>query len=93
MFTLDKIKNYFNGSSETTDNDNVINIEKPFVPKNGNVYWVVEQNGSVYIKTWRNKTADLNYYLAKNCFKTCAEAQNKAEEVVKRYKDILKTDR
>lgn len=51
MFTLDKIKNYFNSSSETTDNDNVINIEKPFVPKNGNVYWIVEQNGSVYIKT------------------------------------------
>lgn len=90
MFTLNKIKNYFNSSPETTNNDDIIKIEKTFLPKNGDVYWVVEQNGSVYIKTWRSKTVDLNYYLAKNCFKTCAEAQDKAEEVVKRYKDILK---
>lgn len=88
MFKMNPLKKYFNNATTALKDNNVIKIEKPYVPKNGDVYWVVEQNGSVYIRTWRAKTIDLNYFLAKNCFKTAIEAENKSKEIVKTYNNI-----
>ena len=48
---------------------------KPWKPKEGEPYYIVETNGSIGVEEWWAETIDMNYYKIGNCYRTSEEAE------------------
>ena len=48
---------------------------KPWRPKEGESYYIVETNGSIGVEEWWAETIDMNYYKIGNCYRTSEEAE------------------
>lgn len=55
-------------------------------PKEGEVYWCVNESAAVGCYKWANFPADIKFYSIGNCFRTEEEAQEMADK----FKELLK---
>ena len=58
---------------------------KPWKPKEGESYYIVETNGSIGVEEWWAETIDMNYYKIGNCYRTSEEAEANHEKWVAFY--------
>ena len=58
---------------------------KPWKPKEGESYYVVETNGSIGVEEWWSETMDMNYYKLGNCYRTREEAEANRDKWVAFY--------
>ncbi len=58
---------------------------KPWKPKEGEPYYIVETNGSIGVEEWWAETIDMNYYKIGNCYRTSEEAEANHEKWVAFY--------
>lgn len=55
--------------------DRVINAPMQEEPKNGSLYWYVDESPSVDNYVWRNDNVDIKMFAARNCWHTEEDAQ------------------
>ena len=58
---------------------------KPWKPKEGESYYVVETNGFIGVEEWWAETIDMNYYKLGNCYRTEEEAEANRDKWVAFY--------
>ena len=58
---------------------------KPWKPKEGESYYIVETNGSIGVEEWWAETIDMNYYKIGNCYRTSEEAEANHEKWIAFY--------
>ena len=63
---------------------------KPWKPKSGDVYWVVDEMGKAWNSTWCDDeeflSDSINYYKLGNCYRTESEAKANRDKWVEFYK-------
>ena len=58
---------------------------KPWKPKEGESYYVVETNRSIGVEEWWSETMDMNYYKLGNCYRTREEAEANRDKWIAFY--------
>ena len=60
---------------------------KPWKPKDGDIYWYVDEHGNALVNGFYDKNAlyHMNYYKLGNCYRTCEEAEANRDKWVAFY--------
>lgn len=59
---------------------------KPWKPKDGECYYLIEPDRSIGIEEWRpDNSVDMNYYKLGNCYRTREEAEANRDKWIKFY--------
>lgn len=80
-----KMNDLLNGNAEI--------VKKPFRPKNGDEYCLINLSGDIECITFDGGIFDLRAMCMGNCFRTMSEAKEHKDEIMAKFREVMDDDR